>query len=45
MGLTYKTAGVDITKGNELVDIIKPVVRSTFRKEVIYDIGSFSAFF
>jgi phosphoribosylformylglycinamidine cyclo-ligase len=45
MALTYKTAGVDIAKGNKLINIIKPVVRSTFRREVIQDIGSFSALF
>lgn len=45
MPLTYKTAGVDITKGNRLVDIIKPVARCTFREEVLYDVGAFSAFF
>ncbi|MEK7309092.1 MAG: phosphoribosylformylglycinamidine cyclo-ligase, partial [Nitrospirota bacterium] len=45
MPLTYKKAGVDITKGNKLVEIIKPFARSTFRKEVIADIGSFGAFF
>ncbi len=45
MGLTYKTSGVDIAKGNKLVDRIKPLVRSTFRQEVIHDIGSFSALF
>jgi len=45
MPLTYKKAGVDITKGNKLVEIIKPLARSTFRKEVIADIGSFGAFF
>jgi len=45
MPITYKTAGVDITKGNRLVDIIKPFARSTFRQEVLYDIGAFGAFF
>ncbi len=45
MALTYKTAGVDIIKGDKLIDIIKPFARSTFRKEVIADIGSFGAFF
>jgi phosphoribosylformylglycinamidine cyclo-ligase len=45
MALTYKKAGVDITKGNKLVEIIKPLARSTFRKEVIADIGSFGALF
>src|SRR4030067_3098048 len=45
MALTYKTAGVDITKGNKLVDIIKPLARSTFRKEVVADIGSFGVLF
>jgi phosphoribosylformylglycinamidine cyclo-ligase len=45
MALTYKTAGVDISKGNKLIDIIRPVVRSTFRRDVIKDIGPFSALF
>lgn len=45
MVLTYKKSGVDIAKGDRLVDIIKPFARSTFRKEVISDIGSFGAFF
>ncbi len=29
-GLTYAAAGVDIDAGNELVQRIKPLVRSTF---------------
>jgi phosphoribosylformylglycinamidine cyclo-ligase len=45
MALTYKKAGVDITKGSKLIDIIKPAVRSTYRQEVIADIGSFGALF
>ena len=45
MSLTYKKAGVDITRGNRLIDAIKPVVRSTFRREVLDDIGSFSSLF
>jgi phosphoribosylformylglycinamidine cyclo-ligase len=45
MPITYKNAGVDITRGNRLVDIIKPLARSTFSQNVMEDIGSFGAFF
>lgn len=45
MGITYKDAGVDIDEGNETVRRIKPLAKSTFRPEVLSDIGSFSAFF
>jgi phosphoribosylformylglycinamidine cyclo-ligase len=44
MKLTYKKAGVDINKGNRLVDIIKPLARSTFKPYVMNDLGSFGAF-
>src|SRR5512139_3902256 len=43
--LTYKKAGVDIDEGERFVRIIKPLVRRTFRREVMADIGSFGAFF
>lgn len=43
--LTYKKAGVDIDEGERFVRLITPVVRKTFRSEVMADIGSFGAFF
>jgi phosphoribosylformylglycinamidine cyclo-ligase len=44
-GLTYKKAGVDIDEGDRFVRLISPMVKKTFRSEVITDIGSFSALF
>ena len=44
-GLTYKKAGVDIDEGERFVRLITPLVRNTFRKGVMADIGSFGAFF
>jgi phosphoribosylformylglycinamidine cyclo-ligase len=41
----YKKAGVDIEAGNEFVRRIRPLVRSTFRPEVLTDIGGFSGLF
>ncbi len=43
--LTYSGAGVDITKGNEAVELMKPLVKSTFRKEVCTDLGGFGGLF
>ena len=43
--LTYKKAGVDIDEGERFVGLISPLVRKTFRKEVITDLGSFNALF
>lgn len=43
--LTYKSAGVDIDTGNKFVQIIKPLVRKTFRPEVVTDIGGFGGLF
>lgn len=43
--MTYKGSGVDIEEGDRFVKIISPLVRKTFRKEVLTDIGSFGALF
>jgi phosphoribosylformylglycinamidine cyclo-ligase len=42
---TYKQAGVDIDAGDEFVNRIKPLVRSTFRPEVLTDLGGFGGLF
>ena len=44
-GETYAGAGVSIDAGEEAVDRIKGKVRSTFRPEVIGDIGGFGGLF
>jgi phosphoribosylformylglycinamidine cyclo-ligase len=44
-GETYADAGVSIDAGEEAVDRIKSHVRSTFRPEVIGDIGGFGGLF
>jgi phosphoribosylformylglycinamidine cyclo-ligase len=43
--LTYREAGVDLSAGEKTVELIKPHVRSTFRPEVIGDIGGFGGLF
>ncbi len=43
--LSYREAGVNIDEGAKLVNLIKPAVRKTFRKEVLGDIGGFGALF
>jgi phosphoribosylformylglycinamidine cyclo-ligase len=44
-GLTYAAAGVDIVAGDEAVDAMKDLVRSTYRPEVVGDIGGFGGLF
>ncbi len=41
----YKSAGVDIKSGEEAVDRIKSLARSTFTDKVLTDIGKFGGFF
>ncbi len=43
--MDYKTAGVDIEEGDNLVRRIKPLVRSTFNSNVLADIGLFGALY
>jgi phosphoribosylformylglycinamidine cyclo-ligase len=42
---TYKKAGVDIGEGDRFVARIAPLVKKTFRPEVLTGIGSFGALF
>jgi phosphoribosylformylglycinamidine cyclo-ligase len=42
---TYKSAGVDITAGNELVDRIKPLAKSTARVGADAQLGGFGGLF
>lgn len=43
--LTYRNAGVNIDSGNEAVELIKPLVAGTKRKEVLGGLGGFGALF
>ncbi len=43
--LDYKSSGVDIAAGNLLVEKIKPLVKQTFRPEVLAGLGGFGALF
>ena len=44
-GLTYAHAGVSVDAGNELVDVIKPLIRSTRRPGTDGEIGGFGGVF
>ena len=45
MSGTYEDAGVSLEAADEAVERIKPHVRSTFRPEVVSDIGGFAGLF
>lgn len=45
MGLSYKGAGVDVEAGYQAVKLMRDHVKSTFRKEVLTDIGGFGGLF
>jgi phosphoribosylformylglycinamidine cyclo-ligase len=44
-GLSYADAGVDITAGNDLVSLIKPLAKSTRRKGADAKLGGFGGLF
>jgi phosphoribosylformylglycinamidine cyclo-ligase len=43
MSITYRAAGVDIDAGDDLVERIKPIARSTYLDTVVEGIGGFAA--
>lgn len=43
MTTTYKDAGVDIEAGNEFIKRILPLVKSTYKPEVLSGVGGFAA--
>ena len=43
--MDYKSAGVDVEAGYKSVELMKEYVKSTFRKEVLTDIGGFGGLF
>lgn len=43
--ITYEDAGVDTAEGARAVDSIRDAVRSTYRPEVVGDIGGFGGLF
>ncbi|MCY7353926.1 MAG: phosphoribosylformylglycinamidine cyclo-ligase [Lysobacter sp.] len=43
--LTYRDAGVDIDAGNAVIERIKPLVKRSFRPEVMGALGGFGALF
>ena len=44
-GSSYKDAGVDVHAGNLFVELIKPLVKSTYNKRVVAGIGGFAGLY
>jgi phosphoribosylformylglycinamidine cyclo-ligase len=42
---TYAASGVSISEGEQFVEKLKPLVKSTFTRQVLTGIGNFGAFF
>ena len=45
MAISYKDSGVDVTRGNKAVELMKKHVKSTYDNNVIGDLGSFGGFY
>jgi phosphoribosylformylglycinamidine cyclo-ligase len=45
MSISYKDAGVDVTRGYKAVELMKKFVKSTYDENVLGDIGSFGGFY
>jgi len=45
LAITYKDSGVDISKGNDAVKIIKNQIHSTYSERVLTNLGSFGGMF
>ena len=43
--MTYKEAGVDIDAGDEMVDLIRPLVERTYTPRVMSGYGGFAGLF
>ncbi len=43
--VTYASAGVNIDEGDRMVSLIRPIVKTTHRREVLGSIGGFAGFF
>lgn len=45
MAISYKDAGVDVTRGYRAVDLMKKYVKTTFDDNVLGDLGGFGGFY